>query len=113
MPNKPQMPPVEAAWPEGSRPTSPPPPRKSGPVDPLQSAYAMIRDLREALKTSDAWKDRLSKKIGALDAELEHMRKQLAKYQCPDCGETDRRLKQGLDPMSGEPVCFECGGSWE
>ena len=95
------------------RPTSPPPPRKTGPIDPLQSAYAMIRDLREALKTADEWKARLQKKNDALYAELEHMTSKLAKHQCPDCGETNRQAKRILDPMSGDPVCLECGGNWE
>lgn len=95
------------------RPTSPPPPRKKGPIDPLESAYAMIRDLRAAVKTGDEWRDRLKKRNDALQTELEHMRTKLAKHQCPDCGETNRQLKRILDPMSGEPVCLECGGGWE
>jgi predicted RNA-binding Zn-ribbon protein involved in translation (DUF1610 family) len=95
------------------RPTSPPPPRKTGPIDPLESAYAMIRDLRAAVKAGDEWRDRLKKRNDSLQTELEHMRKQLSKHQCPDCGETNRRLKRILDPMSGEPVCVECGSGWE
>jgi len=95
------------------RPTSPPPPRKTGAIDPLESAYAMIRDLRAAVKTGDEWRDRLQKKNDALHTELDYMRKQLSKHQCPDCGETNRQLKRILDPMSGEPVCLECGGGWD
>jgi predicted RNA-binding Zn-ribbon protein involved in translation (DUF1610 family) len=95
------------------RPTSPPPPRKTGAIDPLESAYAMIRDLRAAVKAGDDWRDGLRKINDDLCKEIGYLRTKLAKHQCPDCGETDRQLKRILDPMSGEPVCSECGGGWE
>jgi predicted RNA-binding Zn-ribbon protein involved in translation (DUF1610 family) len=95
------------------RPTSPPPPRKTGPIDPLESAYAMIRDLRAAVKAGDERRDGLRKINDSLSKEIGYLRAKLAKHQCPDCGETNRQLKRILDPMSGEPVCLECGGGWE
>jgi hypothetical protein len=95
------------------RPTSAPPPRKTGLIDPLESAFAMIRDLRAAVKAGDERLDGLKKRNDSLQTELEHMRSQLSKHQCPDCGEMDRQLKRILDPMSGEPVCVQCGGGWE
>lgn len=117
MPNRPQDPPAGSyslhMAPGVCRPTSPPPPRKKGPIDPLESAYAMIRDLRDAVKTGDEWRDRLKKTNDDLRKEITHLRKQIGRYECPMCGVEDREENRKIDPTSSEPVCVECGGCWE
>jgi hypothetical protein len=116
MPNRPQDPP-EGSYslhmaPAISRPTSPPPPRKTGPVDPLESAYAIIRDLREALKTADQWKAMLQKANDDLRKQLRELRCELGKYECPSCGEKDIAEYRYVDDR-GETMCHACGGEWD
>lgn len=94
------------------RPTSPPPPRKTGPIDPLQSAYAMIRDLREALKTADEWKARLQKTNDDLQRQIRELRCELGKHECPSCGERDIAKHRYFDERE-EPMCSACGKEWD
>lgn len=94
------------------RPTSPPPPRKTGPIDPLQSACAMIRDLREALKTADEWKARLRKTNDDLQRQIRELRCELGKHECPSCGERDIAKHRYFDERE-EPMCSACGKEWD
>lgn len=117
MPNRPQDPP-EGSYslhmaPGISRPTSPPPPRKKGQVDPLESAYAMIRDLREAVKTGDNWLKRSRETNERLCGEIKELKVKLGKYECPNCGESDREENRQIHPVSADPVCYQCGGLWD
>lgn len=117
MPNRPQDPP-EGSYslhmaPHIPRPTSPPPPRKTGPIDPLESAYAMIRDLRAAVKTGDEWRDRLRKTNEELRKEIAALKQRLGKHECPSCGETDREENRYIHPVSSDTVCFICGETWD
>ena len=116
MPNRPQDPP-EGSYslhmaPGVSRPTSPPPPRKKGPIDPLESAYAMIRDLREAIKTSDEWRSRMRKSCDDLQKQVRELRCALGKHECPSCGDRDITEHRYVDDR-GEPMCHACGGEWD
>ncbi len=113
MSNKPQAPPSATVWPLGmARPTSPPPPRKKGPVDPLESAYAMIRDLRAAVQTGDERRDRLTKQNDDLQRQIRELRCELGKHECPSCGERDI-VKHRYFNEQEEPMCSACGGTWE
>jgi len=116
MPNRPQDPPAESyslhMAPAISRPTSPPPPRKSGAIDPLQSAYKMIDDLREALKTADQWKAMLQKANDDLRKQLRELKCELGKHECPSCGETDIAKYRYFDDH-GEAMCHACGKEWD
>ena len=114
--NRPQDPP-EGSYslhmaPHIPRPTSPPPPRKTGPIDPLESACAMIRDLREALKTADQWKVMLQKANDDLRKQLRELKCELGKHECPSCGETDIAEYRYVDDR-GETMCHACGNEWD
>jgi len=95
------------------RPTSPPPPRRTGAIDPLESAYAMIRDLREAVKTADQWLKRSRETNERLCGEIRELKVKLGKYECPNCGESDREENRQVHPVSADAVCYQCGGLWD
>ncbi len=85
------------------RPTSPPPPRKKGPIDPLESAYAMIRDLRAAVKTGDEfWKASLllDRLVTILDYQSDRFSSESVESFSGDQQETFARISAMLSDAS-------------